>query len=470
MPFLTDSLAVGGFAGFLLGVSTYVGPVIAMILIWRYLKLKPSGLMLWCATIWLMVGVLASVFGEVEKAWWILAGLWALVALIDAIWIKLIPSVKVQRTLPGRFAIGVAGDVTLKVSNSSRWPLSAHLYDGLPEEGACELLPWSGTLPGKGYQEVTYPATLHERGMATFDEAHVQVSSPFRFWVKQQRIGEKEQSRVYPNYEPVIRFALLTMESSPEQMGIVMKNRVGLSKDFHQLRDYHLGDMLSQIDWKATSKRLSLISRDYQEQRDQNVILAIDCGRRMRAMDGEMPQFDHCLNAMLLLAYVALRQGDNVGILSFGGEERWLPPVKGVNSMTTILNHLYDYQTSTNPSDYAEAVEKLMVRQRRRALVVVLSNVRGEDGADLIQPLQMLRKRHVVMLANLREKEVVDAMEAPIATLDDALKFGATQRYLDDRRLVLNELNAHGIQTVDTTAKQLPVALANRYLATRQEV
>lgn len=187
-------------------------------------------------------------------------------------------------------------------------------------------------------------------------------------------------------------------------------------------------------------------------------------------MDGDMPQFDHCLNAMLLLAYVALRQGDHVGILSFGGEERWLPPVKGVNSMTTILNHLYDYKTSTNPSDYAEAVEKLMARQRRRALVVVLSNVRGEDGADLIQPLQMLRKRHVVMLANLREKEVMDRMEAPVSTLDDALTVAATQRYLDDRRLVLNELNAHGIQTVDTTAKQLPVALANRYLATRQEV
>ena len=76
--------------------------------------------------------------------------------------------------------------------------------------------------------------------------------------------------------------------------------------------------MLSQIDWKATSKRVSLISRDYQEQRDQTVILAVDCGRRMRALDGGIPQFDHCLNAMLLLAYTALRQGDHVGIVGGG--------------------------------------------------------------------------------------------------------------------------------------------------------
>lgn len=470
MPLFLDTLAMGGFAGFLLGVLIYVGPVIAMVLAWRYLKVKPSGIMLWCCFIWMVVGIVASVFKEVQTAWYIIAGLWALLAVADLLWIKLLPSLKVERKLPGRFAIGVAGDVMLKISNPSRVPMQVNVYDGLPVEGHCELLPWSGSIPGKGHQEVIYPATLQERGMSTFDEAHIQTSSPFRLWVKQQRIGPVEETRVYPNYEPVIRFALLTMESSPEQMGIVMKNRVGLSKDFHQLRDYHLGDMLSQIDWKATSKRLSLISRDYQEQRDQNVILAVDCGRRMRAMDGEMSQFDHCLNAMLLLAYVALRQGDHVGIMSFGGEERWLPPVKGVNSMTTILNHLYDYQTSTNPSDYAEAVEKLMVRQRRRALVVVLSNVRGEDGADLIEPLSLLRKRHVVMLANLREKEVMDAMEAPITSLDDALKLGATQRYLDDRRLVLKELNAHGVQTVDTTAEHLPVALANRYLAARQEV
>ena len=120
-----------------------------------------------------------------------------------------------------------------------------------------------------------------------------------------------------------------------------------------------MGDSLSQIDWKASSKRQSLISRDFQEQLDQSVILMLDCGRRMRTIDGEISQFDHCLNAMLLISYVALRQGDQVGILSFGGTERWLPPVKGASSMTTVLNHLYDYETSPFPSDFSEAAERL---------------------------------------------------------------------------------------------------------------
>jgi len=260
------------------------------------------------------------------------------------------------------------------------------------------------------------------------------------------------------------------MESSPEQMGIVMKNRVGMSKEFHQLRDYQLGDMLSQIDWKASSKKRSLISREYQEQKDQNVIFLLDCGRRMRAIDDGIPQFDHCLNAMLLLSYVALRQGDHVGVLSFGGTQRWLPPVKGTQSMTTLLNHLYDYKTTPSPSDFSEAAERLLTHQRRRSLVVVLTNVRGEDGEELIEPLRKIRQRHVVMVANLKEKEIADRYDKEVTGLDDALTLGATQIYLDERKAILAQLDSHGMSTVDATAQDLPVALANRYLAEREGV
>lgn len=138
--------------------------------------------------------------------------------------------------------------------------------------------------------------------------------------------------------------------------------------------------------------------------------------------------------------------------------------------MTTLLNHMYDYQTSTNPSDFSEAAEKLLTNQKRRALVIVLTNVRGEDGDDLIAPLQKLRQRHMVMVSNLREQEVMDRYEDEVKSLDDALSLAATQIYLDDRTAVLNQLERHGIKTVDATAQELPVKLANRYLAVRDEV
>ncbi|MFD2157596.1 DUF58 domain-containing protein [Rubritalea tangerina] len=461
---------MSALTSFLTGLLLYVGPVVVIVLLWKWLKLKPAVGALYAASVWLCLGLVASVVPGLEGLWWGGLVVWSVLGILDAVLLSMVPAPEFRRKLPGRFAIDVAADVELELVSRARWATRYAVYDGLPMVAECEALPWSGKVRAGGKVHIFYPLKIRERGRCRLEEGYVEITSPFCLWSKQVRVGESDETRVYPNYEPVIQFALLAMESSPEQMGIVMKNRVGLSKDFHQLRDYQLGDTLSKVDWKATSKKLQLISRDYQEQRDQNVILAVDCGQRMRAMDGDIPQFDHCLNAMLLLAYVALKQGDNVGVMSFGGEQRWLPPVKGVNSMTTILNHLYDYRTTAAPSDYAEAAEKLLMNQSRRSLVVFLSNIRGEDGSDIIDPLRLVRKRHVTVLANLREKEVVDSFEKPVGSLEEALALGATQQYLDERQAILKELAAHGIYSVDETAQDLPVALANAYLVARERV
>ena len=159
-----------------------------------------------------------------------------------------------------------------------------------------------------------------------------------------------------------------------------------------------------------------------------------------------------------------------LGLLEVGGSDRWLAPVKGVQAMTTILNHLYDYETSSSPSDFSEAAERLLTRQQRRALVVMLSNVRGEDGHQLIEPLRMVRRRHVTILASLREQSVEKRMREPSESLDEALEVGATAIYLEERARMLGELRQHGVFTVDSLAKELPVALANAYLSAREMV
>ena len=206
-----------------------------------------------------------------------------------------------------------------------------------------------------------------------------------------------------------------------------------------------------------------LISRDFQEQRNQSVVFLLDTGRRMRALDGGVPQFDHVLNAILLVSHVALRQGDQVAVKSFGGSDRWLPPVKGSHAMPVLLNHLYDYQTTPAPSDFSGAVEQLMARQRRRSLVILLTNLRGEDGKELVPALQVLKSRHLVLLASMRERAVEDAMTDPVGSFSSALKFLAADRYVQERREILATLGALGVLTLDSTAQDFATALANAY-------
>lgn len=425
--------------------------------------MSPTRRLLLFASSWLLLAVFASAVPSLMWVW-----LWggvavAIAPVVDAVLVLLGKPIKIERTLPGRFALGEQGEVRLVLKNDRGSARTVEVFDGIPQGAAAPSMPWTGIVPPMQEIRVFHRVSLGERGESVFGPVHLATRSPLGFWVRKSLHLSEEKVKVYPNYEPVIRFALLAMQHRENPMGIVRRARAGTSRDFHQLRDYRDGDPLGQIDWKASSRRQTLISRDYQEQRNQSIVFLLDTGRRMRAMDGNLPQFDHILNAVLLVAHMALRQGDQISVKSFGGSDRWLPPVKGAHAMPVLLNHLYDYQTTAAPSDFSAAVEQLMARQRRRSLVILLTNLRGEDGKELVPALQVLRSKHLVLLASMKERVVADAVTSPVNSFSSALQFLAADRYMQERREILATLGALGILTLDSVADEFAIALANSY-------
>ncbi len=425
--------------------------------------MTPTVRLLALALAWLLLAIIAAGVPVLMMPWLWLGGVVALGVLVDGIIARSRKPLELQRRLPGRFALGQPGEVGLIVRNGGSRFARVDIFDGIPQGALAPGLPWTGEVPPKREIRVLHPVTLAERGETTFGPVHIRRYSPLGLWTRRMLHLAEERVKVYPNFEPVIKLALLAMQHRENPMGIVRRPRAGSSRDFHQLRDYRDGDPLAQIDWKATSRRQTLISRDFQEQRNQSIVFLLDTGRRMRALDGGVPQFDHILNAILLVSHVALRQGDQVAVKSFGGSDRWLPPIKGAHAMPVLLNHLYDYQTTTAPSDFSGAVEHLMARQRRRSLVILLTNLRGEDGKELVPALQVLKSRHLVLLASMRERTVEDAISNPVVSFSSALTFLAADRYVQERREVLATLGALGVLTLDSTAQGFAVALANRY-------
>lgn len=425
--------------------------------------MTPTSRLLSLSLAWLLLAVLATAVPALMTPWlWLGAALAAMLGA-DALAARLWNPLEVSRRLPGRFAQGEFSEVRLTLRNAGGRAARIEVFDGIPQGADAPSLPWAGEVPARRDIRVFHPVKIGRRGEAAFGPVQIRRISPLGFWTRLTRHLGDETVKVYPNYEPVIRFALLAMQHRESPLGILRRPRAGSSRDFHQLRDYRDGDPLGQIDWKATSRRQRLVSRDYQEQRDQTVVFLLDTGRRMRALDGGLPQFDHILNAMLLVSHVALRQGDQVAVKSFGGSDRWLPPVKGAHAMPVLLNHLYDYETTAAPSDFSGAVEQLMARQRRRSLVILLTNLRGEDGKELIPALQALKSRHLVLLASMRERVVEDAIATPVRSFHPALKFLAADRYQLERREILATLGALGVLTLDSAAGDFAVALANSY-------
>lgn len=168
---------------------------------------------------------------------------------------------------------------------------------------------------------------------------------------------------------------------------------------------------------------------------------------------------------MLLLSYVGLRYGDSVGLMSFGGPERYLSPVRSVNAINRVLHEIYDLQPTLASSDFETAAQSLVSRERKRSLVVVFTNLRDEDESSLLGAVRLLSKRHLVLVASLREAELDQAAELPIENAQDAALRAAAASYQARRKSVLARLRSSGVLCLDVQPQELAVESVNRYLA-----
>ena len=251
-------------------------------------------------------------------------------------------------------------------------------------------------------------------------------------------------------------------------MGAHIAKKKGSGMEFNQLREFREGDTLKQIDWKASAKLGTPISREYQEEKDQNVVFLLDCSRRMRALEKNLSYFDYALNALLMSSYIALDKGDAVGVMSFSGEPSWLPPIKGKTSINTILNHLYNLKTSTQSSDYVTAAEELLAKHRKRSLIIIITNVRDEDKDDLHKAAELLSKQHLVMVVALQERLLESVDDMPVQEVADAMLYAGTKHFEQSRRKMLALLKARGVSVVDATHKNIHIQLVSEYLRLKQ--
>jgi uncharacterized protein (DUF58 family) len=412
---------------------------------------------------WLVAGITTAFMPATSVVWISLGVLLASMASVDLLRMFLLKTPSVSRELPTAWPQGIEHPVTVKLTNLNRCEIKLCVFDHYPTGADVKDLPAELNIPADGSAKCVYQLRLLQRGVADFGLVQLRLNSPWKFWQRSLKVGRPEQVQVYPNYAPIMKYAILATDNRTSQMGVLRKRRRGEGLEFHQLREYRDGDVLRQVDWNATARTRKLISRQYQEERDQQILFVIDCGRRMRSADGSISHFDHALNALLLLAHVASRQGDAVGLMTSAGEQRWLAPIKGGAVLNTVMNKVFDLQPGTAAADYSSTAVEIMKRQRKRALIVWITNLRDEDSDDLLPALHMLRKKHLVLLASLREQAVYNALEQPMTDLDDALGCAAIHEYLLRRDEMHAKIRRSNIQTLDVTPQKLPVNLVNQY-------
>src|SRR3954469_618415 len=383
---------------------------------------------------------------------------------------------RLTRRLPSAFAIGVKRPVRLTIDNEGprRWHCT--LYDYADSTLVTEGLPASLTLAPRSRVETGYAVVPSRRGVVTFAPADVRVRSRWGLLELLVRIGERETRRVYPDFAQVQRYAWLAGDRRLQEIGIKTYQKRGEGTDFKELSEYRVGDPVRHIDWRATLRRGTPIIRQFQDERDQCVMLLVDCGRRMRADDRQpgigRAHFDQVLNAVMLLGYVALKQGDAVGAMTFGtppGAERAFAPRRGVQALNALMADVFSVQPTPTHSDYVTAAHTLVGQHRKRALVVVITNFRDEDSPELKQAIGLLQSRHLVLVASLRERIVGELIAQPVVDAEAAVDVAGAHLYEQGRRDAFNRLAVRNIVMVDAEPERLGIELVNRYRAMKRQ-
>ncbi|MEN5266178.1 DUF58 domain-containing protein [Stenotrophomonas sp. TWI587] len=429
--------------------------------------MRPRALLLALLAGWGLLGVPVVIGIWPHWIWWAIGAGVALIALVDLLRLRGQPSPSVHRELPESLALNVEREATLRLESSRHQRVD--VFDLVPGGWSLQGLPRSLALKPMVTSSVAYRLTPTARGRFVFEGVHLRMHSAWRLWHQRRQLPPSLAVRVYPNFAPLTRFALFSAEQASRLVGAHLKRRRGEGTDFHQMREYRVGDSLRQIDWKATARARKLVSREYQDEKNQQLVLMIDTGRRMMASEGGLSHFDHVLNAALVVSYLALRQGDGVGLFAAGGDSRWVAPKRGMGTIDTLLRASYDLQAQPVATDYLAAATELSLRQRRRSLVMLVTNVRDEDIEDLLAAVRLLQRQHLVCVASLRERELDDALSQPVETLQDATQAGAIARYLQQRSDAHDALRSHRVMVLDVTAEALPGALVERYLAVKRD-
>ena len=270
---------------------------------------------------------------------------------------------------------------------------------------------------------------------------------------------------VLPDFSRILGADLIGLQRWLNLVGVKKLPRLGLGQDFHQLRDYQDGDDIRNIDWKATSRMSRPIVRTYQDEQDQQLIFLLDCGRNMRLQMEGKSHFDHALQAMLLLSYTALKHGDAAGLLTFAHPvARFVPPHKGMEQLGRLVQGVFDIEPSQQAADFESAVNLLLQKQKRRALVVVLSHLNHEDSRHLLQHIQRLRKHHMVLFGGLRPLAPEEVRQQPVRNEADAQAYLGALQYESHVAEAIRHFDAARINAINVLPNQLSTELINRYL------
>lgn len=375
-------------------------------------------------------------------------------------------AVDVEREDWGRVQVGRPELLIFRISNRSRRELIVGVRQPWPagveaEEDSLEVK----VAPGEVVR-ATLTAKPRERGSISVPRAEVTI----RFepdLARVRRSIEPAELKVFPSLRGMSEYEALRRHHASSLAGLQRHRMLGAGREFDQLRDYFPDDDFRDVNWKATARHRRPITNMYQAERSREILLCLDCGRMMGNPVGAGTALDCAIDASIMLAHVANRQGDRVGLALFGDVvHRFIKPAGGMPAVHRIIEELVDARTEPVFPSYAALVGALRAQQNQRSMVFLFTDLNDPQLAtNLAEVLPLVSRRHVLVVISLRDPLLDRIGSGPAANRRGLYEAIAARQLATERATHTRELHKLGAMVVEADAGSITMKLLNTYLS-----
>lgn len=387
-------------------------------------------------------------------------------------------TVDVDRELPGVVPLEVRAQVSWTLHNPAARAITVSFSDDLDPSLRAQRRGSRLRVPAGGRARSSAELHPSRRGRFEVAEVALRVEGPWGLVARQASRAAPATLRVYPPFHSRDEAELRINRARILEVGLRSAQGRGSGTEFDSLREYTIDDEYRRIDWAATARASKPIVRTYRAERNQTVLLLLDTGRVMagrvavatgsgpQAADLDVPRLDHAMDAVMMLTAVSTRLGDRAGLVAFSDRLRSVVgPGHTRDQLGRVTEAMYALEPELVESDYLGAFTETLTRFRRRALLVVLSELIPEAVTETLLPaLPLVVRSHLVLIGAVRDPAVERWAQSVPSEASTAYRKAAAASALDQRRKLVTRLRALGAVVVDEPPGRLAPRLADAYL------
>ena len=426
----------------------------------------PSRRTLWLAASPILLVLVGRGDSGAVFAAWILMGAVLALFVVDGLLAGWRRGLRMYREAPGQLHVEQADRISWVVENSGESPLSLVISDRTPHGARAEPPTLEVNAPPRSRTTWEYMLVPGERGMAAFGDLDYRILGPLRLAWRQKKLPARLEMPCLPQLANAKAAELAERRALLRQAGSHRYRWRGAGTSFESLREYSPQDDIRWVDWKATARLSRPISRNFEVERHQQVMILVDASRALTTFCGRRTKFDAMLEAAILVARAALGRGDGLGLVVFSDHvETYLHPRREQAQLKTVIESLYARRPRLVEPNYEAALTLAAQRNQRRTLFILLTDVTVIEAARrMLLYLRVLSRRHLPLVVTIADETLDQNELIEPRTTEEFYRVGVATELMYERTLLLEEMRRSGVEVLDSRADEVAARAIERYL------